>query len=76
MQKYPETSQRLSVNASIVEDPLFESVVIKFLSGKVDELSGPEEAKAAIQLKALNQDYNDENGFHPASLSLRKRDLK
>jgi hypothetical protein len=36
---YPETVDRLSINSDIVEDPVFESAVVKLMDGKIHDLS-------------------------------------
>ena len=45
IQEHPETSQRLSSTADIIEDPIFESAVVKILSKKIDELSPSKKEK-------------------------------
>ena len=75
IEEFPETSKRLSTNADIIEDPIFESAVVKVLNKKVDELSVSEKAKIAM-CKVQNQNGNEENINDSESVSLAERALK
>ncbi|KAG7361649.1 hypothetical protein IV203_036750 [Nitzschia inconspicua] len=80
IKKYPETKDRLSENASIIHDKLFESAVQKILNGSEEELTPDESMKVTGLRHGIStleeETRTGEERDADAGLSLAERALK
>jgi hypothetical protein len=76
IEEYPETLERLSENADIIHDALFESAVVKILNKKAAELSFPEKEKVCMLKVATIREADQVKDVHSESMSFAERALK